>query len=117
MFFISILFIIHVLSGHFLFVVDVVSFSFLLFILININFLQIPPNGIKYAMTISEWPFKAYTSKLQVAIRADAQAPSGSECKTTNLSTDDSGNVRWVQIELNGVILYPKKRGGVGGGG
>lgn len=58
-------------------------------------------------MTVSAWPFKSYTNKLQVIINSDAESPSGNDCATTNLATDDSGNVRWVQIELNGVILYP----------
>lgn len=58
-------------------------------------------------MTLLGWPFLAYTNKLLVVIKSQPESPGGTDCATTNLATDDSGNVRWVQIELNGVILYP----------
>lgn len=57
-------------------------------------------------MSIDNWQFANYKNKLQIAIKTDASSPSGNECTDTQSSADAQGNLRWIQISLNGVFLY-----------
>jgi hypothetical protein len=68
--------------------------------------IQIPENGVKYAMKIYEWPFVTLSNALEITFNSVVTSESGNECKTTEASTDDSDNLRWLKIQLNGVILY-----------
>lgn len=59
-------------------------------------------------MTVSNWPFILYTNKLLIAIQSDVQSPGGTECQTATVSEDENHNLRWIQLTLNGVTLYPQ---------
>jgi len=57
-------------------------------------------------MKISSWPFASSTNSLQILMRSEALSQDGNQCHTTNIGNDNNQNLRWIEIEQNGVTLY-----------
>lgn len=67
---------------------------------------NVPANGLKYAMIISEWPFASYGNKLLVEVASSASSPEGNACQSIQSQQDLSESLQWLKVTLNGVALY-----------
>jgi len=68
---------------------------------------DVPTNGLKYGMSISNWPFLSYYNKLQILVDVTASSLLGSsDCQVIQTQVDDSLNLQWIKISLNGQSLY-----------
>lgn len=57
-------------------------------------------------MKIVAWPFKSIMNKLEIDVESGVNSLVGNQCQSTDVSNDDSDNLRWIKITLNGVTLY-----------
>jgi hypothetical protein len=71
--------------------------------------IQVGNNSIKHSVRITNWPFTAVSNMLRVKIYStgsDNYPDDDVCCKTVEKESDQSGNLRWLQVTLNGVSLY-----------
>jgi len=67
---------------------------------------QIPNNGFKYSMQISNWPFANIANRLQISMHTQGSSLGSCDSQSTDANHDGSDNLRSLQIQLNGVSLY-----------
>ncbi len=67
--------------------------------------INIGNNGLKYAMLVEGWNFQSLQNRMVVHVASGASLGAG-DCQTTNLGTSDD-NVRWINIRVGNVSLYP----------
>jgi hypothetical protein len=56
-------------------------------------------------MGIEGWPFLSIRNKLLVHIKSASTA--NDSCGSGSVGVDGSDNLRWMQLTMNGVTLYP----------
>eukprot|EP00026_Physarum_polycephalum_P001011 Phypoly_transcript_01012.p1 GENE.Phypoly_transcript_01012~~Phypoly_transcript_01012.p1 ORF type:complete len:1088 (-),score=117.46 Phypoly_transcript_01012:536-3649(-) len=68
---------------------------------------KVAANSVKYSMRISKWPFMKYGNQLKVTmVSGDAsQKSTKDECVYTQ-TDDNNNNLLWVQMKVNGAVLY-----------
>eukprot|EP00026_Physarum_polycephalum_P010671 Phypoly_transcript_10841.p1 GENE.Phypoly_transcript_10841~~Phypoly_transcript_10841.p1 ORF type:complete len:359 (+),score=70.95 Phypoly_transcript_10841:151-1077(+) len=67
-----------------------------------------PANTIKIAVQIRNWPFRNYGNSLSVVFLTSSSNTSSSSLFHQDLSAtqDENNNLKWLYINVNGVILY-----------
>lgn len=59
-------------------------------------------------MKVLDWPFNTLSNKLVVTMQANGQSNNpDTDCVQVDTRDDDSSNLRWITINVNGAILYP----------
>ncbi len=61
---------------------------------------------LKFNMKVKNWPFRSLQSSLAIVLDTQAQTQSENPCETTQSATDETGNLKWITISLNGVTVY-----------
>eukprot|EP00026_Physarum_polycephalum_P000413 Phypoly_transcript_00414.p1 GENE.Phypoly_transcript_00414~~Phypoly_transcript_00414.p1 ORF type:complete len:1618 (+),score=237.56 Phypoly_transcript_00414:610-4854(+) len=71
--------------------------------------IHVSANSVKYSMEIVNWPFLAYNNKLKVTMesKGGSQQPKD-DCVGVTPQTDNSDNLLWIKVTVNGAVLYGK---------
>ena len=80
------------------------SSSFITFVFLTSRY--VPVNAVKYNILVTNWPFANIHHTLQfVTATSPGEASTKSQaCRAT--SSDDSKNLQWFTISVDGILLY-----------
>eukprot|EP00026_Physarum_polycephalum_P000497 Phypoly_transcript_00498.p1 GENE.Phypoly_transcript_00498~~Phypoly_transcript_00498.p1 ORF type:complete len:1086 (+),score=101.31 Phypoly_transcript_00498:1345-4602(+) len=71
--------------------------------------IHVSEDSVKYSMEIWNWPFVAYNNKLKVTMESTGRSNQfNNDCVGVTPQTDQSDNLLWIKVTLNGVVLYGK---------
>eukprot|EP00026_Physarum_polycephalum_P003392 Phypoly_transcript_03403.p1 GENE.Phypoly_transcript_03403~~Phypoly_transcript_03403.p1 ORF type:complete len:406 (+),score=52.10 Phypoly_transcript_03403:1174-2391(+) len=66
--------------------------------------INVQPNSIKLSVEVINWPFKSVKNQLRVSLNVSAEK--SDPCSNLNSVSDNSGNIRWVELSVNQLTLY-----------
>eukprot|EP00026_Physarum_polycephalum_P000833 Phypoly_transcript_00834.p1 GENE.Phypoly_transcript_00834~~Phypoly_transcript_00834.p1 ORF type:complete len:1260 (+),score=134.49 Phypoly_transcript_00834:229-3780(+) len=65
-----------------------------------------PPNTVKLSVRVRGWPFMGVTNSLGIVLNSPYTENATSHVSCVNHQEDESGNLRWFMVSINGTALY-----------
>jgi len=76
----------------------------------NITFagttLELPANTFKVAVYVADWPFQSVANSLRIVFGSTVEGGGPVGGCNVDSHNDDSDNLRWVTLNMNGVTMY-----------
>jgi len=67
---------------------------------------DIPANGLKYSITVENWPFQSILNKLSIGMEPKVTSDENAKCTQVDLNNGNA--LKWFSIQVNNIKLYGK---------